>query len=378
VKVSGPGGFNQNVNTTQTLTGLAVGSYTVNALESEVDTPIVVTLYDPTVSAVSVMVTAGATATTSVSYAARPGTGALWVTNTTGPTAVAYSAVQLGASTGAAPATALGGALFGATFDAAGNLWVANPAMVNSTVVEFSASQLGASGSPTPAVTLSGAALNGPEGLAFDFGGNLWVVNAGSSTVIEFTPNQLGASGSPTPAVTLSATGGSLNNPVGLAFDPNGNLWVANYTSSTVVAFTPSQLVPSGSPMPVVTLSPAGGSLSGPEGLAFDGSGNLWVANNTSSTVVEFVMNQLGSPTPQVTLSATTGSLNRPVGLVFDLSGNLWVANGGGNTVVQFALGQLVGSGAPTPHVTLSGSSLVHPFGLAFDPSALPAQGPCC
>ncbi len=380
VNVSGPGGYSQNLSATQTLTGLAVGSYTVSASEGVVSTPIIVTLYEPTVTAVSVTVSAGATASTSVSYALRPGSGALWVTNTTGLTVVAYSGAQLGASTGAAPVTALatGGAPFGATFDAAGNLWVANPAMVNSTVIEFNASQLGASGTPTPAVTLSGAALNGAEGLAFDFRGNLWVANTGNSTVIKFSANQLGASGSPTPALTLSATGGSLNNPVGLAFDGNGNLWVANYTSSTVVAFAANQLGASGSPTPAVTLSATGGSLNNPVGLAFDRNGNLWVANNTSSTVVEFVMHQLGNPTPQVTLSANAGSLNRPTGLVFDANGTLWVANGGGNTVVQFALSQLVGSGAPTPHVTLSGSSLVHAFGLVFDPSGLPAPGPCC
>ena len=380
VTVTGPGGYSHTLNATQTLTGLAVGSYTVNAFEAEVSTAVIVTLYEPTVTAVAVTVSAGATATASVSYAIRPGSGALWVTTTTGPTAVAYSAAQLGASTGAGPAITLatGGAPFGATFDAAGNLWVANSSMANSTVVEFSGSQLGASGSPTPAVTLSGAAFNSPEGLAFDLNGNLWVVNAGNSTVIELTANKLLVSGSPTPAVTLSAAGGSLNGPVGLAFDPNANLWVANYASSTVVAFTASQLGASGSPVPVVTSSPAGGSLSGPEGLAFDGNGNLWVANNTSSTVVEFVMQQLGNPTPEVTLSATAGSLNGPAGLVFDRDGTLWVANGGGNTVVQFGSSQLLASGAPTPHVILSGSALMHPFGLAFDPSALPAAGACC
>jgi sugar lactone lactonase YvrE len=375
VTVSGPAGYRQSLSATQTLSGLAVGNYTVTAASVAVSNPIVATVYAGTVTGETATVSAGATATASVSYAARPGSGALWVANSNGSTVVAYTAAQLGASTGAAPATALttgaGAIQSGVAFDAGGNLWVASYS--NNTVVEFTASQLGASGSPAPAVTLSatGGSLNRPTTLAFDASGTLWVGNVGSNTVVAFTASQLGASGSPAPAVTLSATGGSLNNPIALAFDVSGTLWVTNDVSSTVVAFAPSQLTASGSPAPAVTLSATGGSLNAPEALAFDVSGTLWVGNAGSNTVVAFTASQLGasgSPMPTATLSPNAGSLNAPVGLAFDASGSLWVANAANNTVVAFAASQLVGSGAPAPTVTLSGSSLAGPVGLAFDP----------
>ena len=230
VTVSGPGGYQQSLSATQTLSGLAPGSYTVTAASVTVANPIVAAVYDATVTGGPATVTAGATAAASVSYAARPGTGALWV-------------VTLGD-------------LFS-----------------SSRVVEFAASQLAASGSPTPAVTLSatGGSLNRPGLLAFDASGNLWVANGGNHTVVEFAASQLGASGSPTPTVTVSATSGSLNNPAGLAFDASGNLWVANAgTSNTVVEFVASQLAASGSPTPTVTVSTTIGSLTLPIGLAFD------------------------------------------------------------------------------------------------------------
>jgi sugar lactone lactonase YvrE len=376
VAVTGPGGYHRTLSATDTLSGLAVGSYTVTAATVRGANPIVATVYTATVTGGAATVVAGATAAASVSYAARPGSGALWVANLGGNTVGGYSAAQLAASTAAAPATALGSGASRIAFDAGGNLWVTD---VGDRVVEFAASQLATSGRPTPAVTLSAdghGSLFFAEGLAFDASGNLWVVNP-SNTVVEFAANQLAASGSPTPAVTLSDTGGSLNTPVNLAFDVSGNLWIANHENSTLVEFAKSQLGASGSPTPAVTLSDDGsGSLSGPIGLAFDASGNLWVASNRDSTVVEFSASQLtasGGPTPAITLSATGGSLDSPEGLAFDASGNLWVTNTsttGHGTVVEFAANQLATSGAATPNVTVSGSAIKEPVGLAFDPAA--------
>ena len=241
-------------------------------------------------------------------------------------------------------------------FDLAGNLWVANNA--NNTVVEFTPAQLGASGSPTPAAILSatGGSLDEPSGLAFGPSGNLWVANNGNNTVVEFTPAQLAASGSPAPAVTLSSP--HLNFPDGLVFDRLGDLWVANSEDSTVDEFTAAQLAASSSAAPAVILGPsADNGLDVPGGVAFDPAGNLWVANNANNTVVEFTAAQLGgsgSPTPAAILSATGGSLDEPSGLAFGPAGDLWVANFGNDTVVEFTPGQLAAAGAPTgrhPHL---------------------------
>ena len=256
-------------------------------------------------------------------------------------------------------------------FDANGDLWLAN--FAGGTLVEYTPSQLAATGAPTPAVTISasGGSLNGPTGLAFDARGDLWVANFSGNTVVEYTPSQLAATGAPTPAVTISASGGSLNGPLGFAFDARGDLWVANFSGNTVVEYTPSQLAANGAPTPAVTLSASGGSLNGPTGPAIDARGDLWVANNGSNTVVEYTPSQLaatGAPTPAVTISASGGSLVEPAGLAFDASGNLWVANQGANVVVKYTPSQLAATGAPTPAVTLSGAStgLNIPVGLAI------------
>ena len=372
VIVTGPGGYHQTLAHTEILAGLTPGTYAVTAAATRISHPVVATIEAPTIARTSAVVTSGDTASDSVSYAPRPGSGALWVGNA-GLTVVAYTNDQLAASTNAPPHTGLGNiATSTMAFDANGNLWVVN---VGSSVNEYDATDLATSGTPHPTVQINDdghGSLNFVEGIAFDSSGDLWAVNP-TNTIVEYTPDQLTASGSPTPAVTLSAdSGGSLDIPTRMAFDSHGNLWVSNHENNTIVEFSTDQLKATGSPTPVDTLTAASG-LDGPLGVAFDGNGTLWVTNNRDSTVLGFSATQLaagGSPAPAVALTASGGSLNAPDGVAVDESGNLWVANPFNKTVVEFSTNQLTTSGSPTPHVVVGGSSLTQPTSLAFDPPA--------
>ena len=306
--------------------------------------------------------------------------GSLWIANAIAPpTVVEFTAAQLASGTPSPAVTITSGSAgsnIGVAFDPGGNLWVAS----NGSIVEYSASQLGTSGSPAAAVTLSGNSISSPEGLAFDGSGNLWVANAGNSTVTEFGTAQLATSGSPTPPVVISAPGSALTRPIGLAFDASGDLWVSNSTPNTVVEYTPAQLVGTGDPAPTVKLSSVAMSLSAPQFLAFDGGGNLWVANGeglTTFTIEAFTPAQLmagsGHPVPAIALSSFTNS-DAPAGLAFDGGGNLWVSTI--NSVVEFTPSQLGATGAPTPTITITGSALSGASGMAFDPQTkgLPLQ----
>ena len=137
-----------------------------------------------------------------------------------------------------------------------------------------------------------------------------------------------------------SGPSASLNEPDGLACDSAGDLWVANYNSSTVVEYKLRQLS-TGSPAPAMTISPGpSASLDAPDALAFDSSGDLWVANYNSNTVVEYRAGQLDNRIPPASAMITPepgGMLDGPDGLVFDPSGDLWVVNFNNNTVVEYA-----------------------------------------
>lgn len=379
VTVTGPGSYSKSISATTTLTGLAPGSYTVSGAAVSTADPIVGVLESATVSGSPATVTAGkATAAATVTYAPRVGSGGLWMANFEGGPITELSAAQLAAGTSGAATTAIGvgGApLSGIAFDANGNLWVTK--FASDTILEFPAAKLGASGTPSPGVVLTGSAITEPAGLAFDGNGNLWVASAATGTAAEFSANQLTSSGSPAPAVVISTP----VDPFGVAFDASGDLWVV--AAGGLVEFTPNQLNASGSPTPTITIGDDGSSsLNSPLGMAIDAAGNIWVANGNSPpfSVVEYSTSQLtasGTPVPAVILSPNGSSIDGPGGLAFDASGNLWVANIiGASPLVEFAGSQIVMTGTPAPTITVTSSSLVGPWGLAFNPhaSALPVK----
>ncbi len=221
---------------------------------------------------------------------------------------------------------------------------------------------------PATAVTTPSAELFVPGGIAFAADGAMWIASTTDSVLIAFAPGAVPTSGSAAARTVIRRNGGSLSAPTGLAFDSQRRLWVANFWNGTLVRFDPAQLAAGGAPVPAVVLSGPGH----PTALAFDAAGSLWVADRRAHTIAKYAATQLatsGSPAPAVVLSATANSLMNPNGLAFDASGNLWVANTGSQNLAAFSPAQLAATGSPAPHIVLSpnGDSLSIPVGLAFD-----------
>ena len=185
---------------------------------------------------------------------------------------------------------------------------------------------------PAGVVSTFASGFNDPVGLAFDAAGNLYVANVGNDTVSEVTP-----------AGAVSTFASGFNDPNGLAFDAAGNLYVANIGNDTVSKVTPAGVV-----------STFASGFNDPDGLAFDAAGNLYVANDGNDTVSEV--------TPAGVVSTFASGFNGPDGLAFDAAGNLYVANDGNNTVskvsdtvtVPFTLGGTAVSGTDYSGVTAS------------------------
>lgn len=186
-----------------------------------------------------------------------------------------------------------------------------------------------------------------PLGLAFDAAGDLWVVD-GNRRVLEYVPpftNGMNATlviGQPDfTSVTQATTASGLNYPTEVAFDAAGNLWLVDQGNNRVLEYkAPFSAGESASIVigqPDFTSSASATTASGmnsPYGIAFDGSGNLWVSDNRNLRA-SLVLGQ-----PNFTSSGVSGNpqvdVNNPEGLAFDTSGNLFVSETGASRVVIF------------------------------------------
>src|SRR5262245_24942293 len=114
---------------------------------------------------------------------------------------------------------------------------------------------------------------------------------------------------------SYAAAGVDLNNPTALAFDRSGNLFVADHAAQTIFKFTPD-----GTRSVFVT----GIRLSDGNGLAFDGADNLFVLSpsgeyHVSGAILKF--------SPDGTQSTFATGVGLPYSLAIDPSGNLFVSD---------------------------------------------------
>ena len=168
--------------------------------------------------------------------------------------------------------------------------------------------------------------VNYPLGSAFSPTGELFV--AGGSVIVAFTTS--GES-------RTFATG--LDAASGIAFDGAGNLYVSEQISKKILKFTPAGV------------KTTFGTVTGfPAELAFDSKGNLFAASNQGpGTIFEF--------TPDGVRTVFSSSVNDPYGLAFDTLGNLFVGDRSGGTISKV-----------TPDGVVSHFADVgQPFAIAFD-----------
>lgn len=149
------------------------------------------------------------------------------------------------------------------------------------------------------------------DALAFDSQGNLFVADTQVGKIIKVTP------------AGVSTTFATVSTPMGLAFDASGNLYVSSAGTGAAGSGSIIKITPAG------VASTFASGLSGPFGLAFDRAGNLFVSQTSNGSILEFAPN--GASTTFALGLAT------PEGIAFDTAGNLYEADFSSGTIFKFS-----------------------------------------
>lgn len=230
--------------------------------------------------------------------------------------------------------------------DATGSLFVADTnnhtirKITAAGVVSTLAGQAGVSGSSDGA---GSARFNHPAGVAVDAAGNLYVADTDNDEIRKVTTaglvstlaGQAGVGGS----ADSSGAAARFNGPSGIVADAAGNLYVADTLNHTIRRITPAGGVTTvagtaGAAGAVDASGPAA-RFRGPQGLALDASGNLFVAD-TNNNAIRRIATASGAVTTIAGQAGIAGSadgassqaqFHYPSGVAVDATGRLYVAD---------------------------------------------------
>ncbi len=177
-------------------------------------------------------------------------------------------------------------------------------------------------------------------GLAFGPDGRLYLSNQSDDTILAYDLN--------TTQVSVFASGNGLDDPRGIAFGPDGNLYVVSIGNQRILKFSPS-----GSYLGVYATITGG-----PQNIVFDEEGDLFVTLFTGDSVA-----RIDSDTHQVSsfVASGAGGLDGAVGLAFGPDGDLYVSSLNTGQILSFD-----GTRGEFRRVVVNEGSGFLPYGVFF------------
>ncbi len=192
------------------------------------------------------------------------------------------------------------------------------------------------------------ARFDGPGCLDVDANGTLYVTDFYNHTIRQVTAAGVVTTLAGTPGVAGSddgpASAALFNNPIGIALDSAGNLYVGDWGNNTIRKISPSLYVTTIAGSPGQTGSQDGpgrlARFNGPHHVRLDSFGNVYIADTGNDTIR--AITPAGIVTTVAGLAGSAGSadgyaesarFNQPYGLMVAPDGTIYVADTGNNTI---------------------------------------------
>ena len=261
-------------------------------------------------------------------------------------------------STDGPVASALFNAVAGVAPDSAGNLYVADDG--NYTIRKISTAGVVSTLAGTAGMqgesdgTGAQARFYDPQNLAVDSAGNIYVADGLGEAIRKITPAGVVTTLAGTAMTSGSADGtgtaAQFDLPTGIAVDGSGNVYVADNHNNTVRKITPAGVVTTLAGRPGVAGSSDGSgsaaAFNGPAGVGVDNAGNVYVADSTNNTIRKinpsgFVITVAGAAGDADSIDGLPGNarFDDPGDVTIDPAGVVYVADSLNGTIRRIVPG---------------------------------------
>jgi hypothetical protein len=272
--------------------------------------------------------------------------------------------------------------------DRAGNVYVAdmgNEAIRAISTTDVVTTLAGCTYSSGSNDGIGGAArFDGPTGVAVDSAGSAYVADEWNDTIRKVMAGGVVTTLAGSPGISGAVDGmgshAKFNNPIGVAVDNEGNVYVADSGNYTIRKVTSAGVVTTLAGSPGVWGSADGtGSAAQfgyPTGVAADGAGNVYVADSWNNTIRKVtsagvVTTLAGSPGVSGSVDGTGGNalFNGPTCVAVDSTNNVYVTDAGNCTIRKIAAGGFVTTlaGSPGTFGWTDGTGSGASFGLSLN-----------